>query len=112
MNVKLRGDIQQGLLKLDIHNDHTVKIINIPEHKMDLVGLRVLYDYCGRANRMELRYMATDLLYNESDKFKLGKSFKAYLVEAKWEHKVIFDFFSNVLLFNFLKFLYPIAIFC
>ena len=47
LNIKLHGEIQQGILRLDIHNDHTVKIINIPEHKMDLVGLRVLYDYCG-----------------------------------------------------------------
>ena len=50
---------------------------------MDLVGLRVLYDYCGQANRMELRYLATDLPYNANDEFKLGKSFKAYLAEAK-----------------------------
>ena len=47
LNIKLHGEIQQGILRLDINNDHTVKIINIPEHKMDLVGLRVLYDYCS-----------------------------------------------------------------
>ena len=92
LNVKLHGEIQQSILRLDIHNDHTVKIINILEHKMDGVRLRVLDDYCSWANRMELRYLATDLLCNANDKFKLEKSFKAYLAEAKWEHKIIFYF--------------------
>ena len=97
---------------MDIHNDHIVKIINKPEHKMDLVWLRVLYDYCGCAIRMELRYLATDLPYDANDEFKLGKSFKAYLAEAKQEHKVIF-YFSQIhySLFKFFKFLYPIAVF-
>ena len=31
LNVKLNDDIEAGLLKLDIYNDHTVKIVNIPE---------------------------------------------------------------------------------
>ena len=97
---------------MDIHNDHTVKIINIPEHKMDLVWLRVLYDYCGQVNRIRLRYLATDLLHDANDKFKPGKSFKAYPAGAKWEHKVIFDFSQmHCSLFKFLKFLYPIAVF-
>ena len=79
---------------------------------MDLVGLRVLCDYCSRANRMELRYLATDLPCDANDEFKLGKSFKAYLAEAKQEHKVIFDFSQmHYSLFKFFKFLYPIAVF-
>ena len=39
LNVKLHDDIEVGLLKLDIYNDHTNKIVNIPEQKFDLVGL-------------------------------------------------------------------------
>ena len=37
------------MLKLDIYNEHTVKIVNIWEQKFDLVGLRLLYDFCGYA---------------------------------------------------------------
>ena len=88
LNIKLHDDIKTGLLKLDIYNDHTVKIVNILEQKFDLVGLQVLYDFCGHANHMELRYMATDIPYNENDDFKPAKSFKTYLAEAKCEHKV------------------------
>ena len=88
LNLKLHDDIEAGLLKLDIYNDHTVKIVNIPEQKFDLVGLRVLYDFCGCANHMELRYMATDVPYNKNDDFKPTKSFKTYLAQTKCESKV------------------------
>ena len=88
LNIKLHDDIEAGMLKLDIYNDHTVKIVNIWEQKFDVVGLRVLYDFCGCANHMELRYMATDIPCNENDDFKPSKSFQTYLTEAKHEHKV------------------------
>ena len=88
LNIKLHDDIEAGLLKLNIYNDHTIKILNILEQKIDLVGLQVLYDFCGHANCMELRYMATDVPYNENDDFKPAKSFKTYLADAKCEHKV------------------------
>ena len=39
LNVKLQGEIKESAIKLDIHNDHAVKIINTQENKADLVSL-------------------------------------------------------------------------